>query len=309
METKVKRDFLEITDLSSDEILELFELAKDQKSKTKRGIEHHVLKGQTLAMLFQKPSTRTRISFEVGMFQLGGHALYLSPNEIGLGKRESVADVARVLSRFNDGIMARVFGHEIVCELAEFATVPVINGLSDFTHPCQILGDMLTIIEHKGAYKDITVAYIGDGNNVTNSWINLTRRLPFNLHIASPAGYGPDEKLVAKSNLEKNGRVALFNDPIEAVKNADVVYTDVWASMGQEQEANERKKIFKKYQINKELLAFAQKDCLFLHCLPAHRGDEVTDNVIDGPNSVVFDEAENRLHIQKAIMTMLMAKD
>jgi ornithine carbamoyltransferase len=304
----VKQDFLEITDFSTNEIIDLFELAKDLKSKTKDGIDHHILKGQTLAMLFQKPSTRTRISFEVGMYQLGGHALYMSPNEVGLGERESVADVAQVLSRFNDGIMARVFGHDIVTELADCASVPVINGLSDFTHPCQILGDMLTIIEHKGTFENIKIAYVGDGNNVANSWINLTRRLPINLNIGVPKGYEPNRYLVAKSDGEKVGKVKLFNDPVEAVKNADVVYTDVWASMGQEEKAIERQKIFSNFQVNEKLMSFANESCLFLHCLPAHRGSEVTDNVIDAANSVVFDEAENRLHIQKAIMAKLMAK-
>ena len=304
----MSRDLLEITDFNTQEILELFDLAKDLKTETKEGIEHHILKGQTLAMLFQKPSTRTRISFEVGMYQLGGHAIYLSPDEVGLGKRESVADVARVLSRFNDGIMARVFGHDIVTELAEFASVPVINGLSDFTHPCQILGDMLTIIEHKGTYENINVAYVGDGNNVVNSWVNLTCRLPFALNLGVPKCYEPDLDLVAKSESENVGTVKIYNDPIKAVKNADVIYTDTWASMGQEKEAAERKKIFANFQVNEDLLSHANDECFFFHCLPAHRGDEVTDEVMDGPHSVVFDEAENRLHIQKAIMAKLMAK-
>ena len=305
----MNKDFLQITDMTSQEIVDLFEYAAELKDKTKRGVKHHILKRQTLAMLFQKPSTRTRVSFEVGMYQLGGHALYLSPNEVGLGKRESVADVARVLSRFNDGIMARVFGHEIVKELGEFASVPVINGLSDLTHPCQILGDMLTIIEHKEAYKDITVAYIGDGNNVANSWINLAARLPFNLRLGTPKGFEPDAAFYGEVTKELVGTVKVFNDPAEAVKDVDVVYTDVWASMGQEDEAVARKKAFADFQINDELLAHADKDCLFMHCLPAHRGDEVTDSVMDGPHSVVFDEAENRLHIQKAIMATLMRKE
>ncbi len=304
----MKRDFVAITDFTSQEIYDIFALAKDLKAKTKQGVEHHLLKGQTLAMLFQKPSTRTRVSFEVGMYQLGGHALYLSPAEIGLGTRESVADVARVISRYCDGIMARVFGHDIVTELARYASIPVINGLSDLLHPCQILGDMFTIMEHKGRSEHVRIAYIGDGNNVTNSWINLSRRIPMSLRIATPKGYEPNAELLTKARAESISEILLTTDPKEAVKNADVVYTDVWASMGQEAEAEERKKVFRPYQLNTDLISLADKDCLVLHCLPAHRGDEITDEVMDGPHSVVFDEAENRLHIQKAIMVKLMAK-
>ncbi len=304
----MKRDFIAITDFASQEIYGIFALAKDLKAKTKQGVEHHLLKGQTLAMLFQKPSTRTRVSFEAGMYQLGGHALYLSPAEIGLGTRESVADIARVISRYCDGIMARVFGHDIITELAKYASVPVINGLSDLLHPCQILGDMLTIIEHKGRSEHLKIAYIGDGNNVTNSWINLSRRIPMSLRIATPRGYEPNAELLTKARAEAASEILLTTDPIEAAKGADVVYTDVWASMGQEAEAEARKKIFRPYQVNADLLSHAHKDCLVLHCLPAHRGDEITDEVMDGPHSVVFGEAENRLHIQKAILVKLMAK-
>lgn len=303
----MKKDFLEITDFTKDEILETFELAKELKDKTRKKVEHPILKGQTLAMLFQKPSTRTRVSFEVGMYQLGGHALYLNPAEVGLGKRESVADVARVLSRFCDGIMARVFGHEIVAELAQYATVPVINGLSALTHPCQIMGDMLTIIEHKGRYEDLTITYLGDGNNVANSWVNLAGKLSFSLRLGVPAGYEPDQVILKRALAANAGKIEIIHDPVEAVRNADVVYTDVWASMGQEEEAEKRKRIFPPYQVNETLLSHAAQDAIFLHCLPAHRGDEVTDEVMDGPHSVVFDEAENRLHIQKAIMVKLMA--
>ncbi len=302
----MKKDFLLITDLVTDEIYELFDLAKELKAKTKARQEHHILKGQTLAMLFQKPSTRTRVSFEVGMYQLGGHALYLSPAEVGLGKRESVADVARVLSRFNDGIMARVFGHDIVDELAEYASVPVINGLSDLAHPCQILGDMLTIIEHKGKAENLKIAYIGDGNNVTNSWINLASRIPMQLYVGCPEGYEPNVDLVNASKAKGLSEIVVTNDPVKAVEKADVVYTDVWASMGQEEEAEARKKIFKPFQVNTDLVSHAADDSLVLHCLPAHRGDEITDDIMDGSHSVVFDEAENRLHIQKAIMVQLM---
>ena len=304
----MKRDFLQITDFTREEILETLELCRDLKNKTKARETHHLLKGQTLAMLFQKPSTRTRISFEVGMYQLGGHALYLSPNEVGLGKRESVADVARVISRFCDGIMARVFGHDIVEELAEYAGVPVICGLSDLTHPCQVLGDIFTVQEHKGKVEDICVAYVGDGNNVAHSWINLASRLHLDLHIGCPEGYEPDADLLTRARSETHCDIHIYHDPVQAVKDADVIYTDVWASMGQEEEAAQRKKIFQPFQVNDELLSHAKSDVIVEHCLPAHRGDEITDSVMDGKHSVVFDEAENRLHIQKAIMVKLMAK-
>jgi ornithine carbamoyltransferase len=303
----VKRDFLQITDFSREEIFETFNLCADLKEKTRARQEHYLLKGKTLAMLFQKPSTRTRVSFEVGMFQLGGHALYMSPNEVGLGQRESVADVARVLSRFNDGIMARVFGHNLVEGLAEHGTAPVINGLSDLTHPCQIMGDIFTVNEHKGRYENLAIAFIGDGNNVANSWINLAARLQLDLRIGCPAGYDPNSDLVQRARAAAKSEIRVIHDPVEAIKGADVIYTDVWASMGQEDEAAERRRIFAPFQVNTALLRHAAKDCLVEHCLPAHRGDEITDDVIDGPHSVVFDEAENRLHIQKAIMVKLMA--
>ncbi|RPI00698.1 MAG: ornithine carbamoyltransferase [Calditrichaeota bacterium] len=302
----MKRDFLQIVDFSRDELFELFQLCADLKKKTKSGHQHHMLKGKTLAMLFQKPSTRTRVSFEVGMYQLGGHALYLSPNEVGLGKRESVADVARVLSRFNDGIMARVFGHDLVEGLAQHASVPVINGLSDLCHPCQVLGDIFTIEEHKGRYEKLSIAFIGDGNNVANSWINLAGRLELDLRIGCPEGYDPHQGLLERARQQGRSEIRVIHDPIEAVRGADVIYTDVWASMGQEEETAARKRIFAPYQVNSALLEHAAQDCLVEHCLPAHRGDEITDDVIDGAHSVVFDEAENRLHIQKAIMVKLM---
>ena len=303
----MKRDFLQIVDFSREEIFDTFKLCADLKAKTRARVEHHLLKGRTLAMLFQKPSTRTRVSFEVGMYQLGGHALYLSPNEVGLGKRESVADVARVLSRFNDGIMARVFGHDLVEGLAEHASVPVINGLSDLTHPCQVMGDIFTVNEHKGRYENLKVAFIGDGNNVANSWINLAARLALDLRIGCPEGYDPNAALLERARAAGKSEVRVIHDPVEAVRGADVIYTDVWASMGQEDEAAERRRVFMPFQVNAALLRYAAPDCLVEHCLPAHRGDEITDEVIDGPHSIVFDEAENRLHIQKAIMVKVMA--
>ncbi|HOT96991.1 MAG TPA: ornithine carbamoyltransferase [bacterium] len=303
----MKRDFLAETDFSKAEILETFKLARKLKKKVKKGEKHQLLKGKVLVMVFQKPSNRTRVSFETGMYQLGGHAIYLGPAEIGLGTRESVPDVARVLSRFADGIMARVFGHDLVEGLAQWASVPVINGLSDLLHPCQILGDLLTIIEHKGDYEGVKLAYVGDGNNIVNSFINVAGILPLDLRIACPKGYEPNAGILKKARDKGVSRILVVEDPVEAVKGAEVIYTDTWASMGQEAEAAARRKVFKLYQVNAKLLKQAAKDCIFMHCLPAHRGEEVTDEVMDGPHSVVFDEAENRLHIQKAILVKLMA--
>ncbi len=302
------KDFLAITDWTAEEIQDIFELAKDLKAKTKRQEEHHILKGQSLAMIFMKPSARTRVSFETGMFQLGGHALYLAPTDIGLGKRESVADVARVLSRYNDGIMARVFGHDIITELAKYADVPVINGLSAYNHPCQVMGDMLTILEHRGRFEGLKLTYVGDGNNLAHSWLNIARRIPMTLHLAIPEGFDPDQVTFEAAQAAGLSEIKIFRDPIEAVKGADVIYTDVWASMGQESEAAKRKKIFASFQVNDTLLSQAGPDVKVMHCLPAHRGDEITDSVMDGPHAIVFDEAENRMHIQKAIMVQLMRK-
>ncbi len=302
----MKRDFLAIVDFTTEEIKATLELAKKLKREAKKGKLQPLLKGKTLAMIFEKPSARTRVSFEVGMFQLGGHALYLGPNEVGIGKRESAADVARVLSRYCDGIMARLFGHEMIEELARYASVPVINGLTDLLHPCQVMGDVLTIMEHKGRMEGIKVAWIGDGNNVANSWLNMAARLSFTLHLACPEGYDPNQAIFQRARDAGLSEIKLFRDPKEAVEGAQVIYTDVWASMGQEAEAEARKKVFRPYQVNQELVKRAAPDCLVMHCLPAHRGDEITDEVIDGPHSVVFDEAENRLHVQKAIMVTLM---
>jgi ornithine carbamoyltransferase len=304
----VKKDFLSITDCTADEIYDLFKLALDLKKKLKNGKKKAILKGKTLAMIFQKPSARTRISFETGMYQLGGHALYLSPNDIGIGKRESVADIARVLSRYNDGIMARLFGHELILELAEYASVPVINGLTDLFHPCQVLGDMLTILEHRGHFDGLKVTYIGDGNNLANSWINMASRIPMSLTLSVPEGYDPDATTLQEGQKTGISSIEIERDPMIAVREADIIYTDVWASMGQEKEAEKRKKVFRKYQVNETLVNEAKPKVKIMHCLPAHRGDEITDVVMDGPHSIVFDEAENRLHLQKAIMVRLMGK-
>jgi len=302
----VKRDFTLVTDFSRQEILELFRRAGQLKSETHAGIAHPLLQGHNLAMLFQKPSTRTRVSFEVAMNQLGGHALYLSPAEVGLGQRESVADVARVLSRYCTAIMARVFGHDIIVQLAAHAAVPVINGLSDLAHPCQVLGDLFTVIERKGDRDDLKVAFVGDGNNVANSWINLASIWPVSLTLSTPPDYSPDAGIIERARAGEGGRIHITEDPHEAVRGADVIYTDVWASMGQEDEAAERQRVFADYRVDRDLLKSADPDCLVMHCLPAHRGQEITDDVIDGPHSVVFDQAENRLHIQKAILLKLL---
>jgi len=298
-------DFLDISDRSRDQILTTLEHAARLKADLKAGKVRDDLKGKTLAMVFQKPSARTRVSFEVGMYQLGGYALYLAPTDIGLGERESVEDIARVLARYNDGIMARVFAHSDVLELAQFADVPVINGLSDLLHPCQVMADLLTIVEHKERVEELTVAFVGDGNNVCNSWLNAACRLDFNLSLAVPEGYEPDREIFQRA-AGANPGIAITQSPAEAVEGADVIYTDTWTSMGHEEGAERRRKDFQGYTVDEELVSKAKEDVIVMHCLPAHRGEEITDAVIDGPHSVVFDEAENRLHVQKAILVELM---
>jgi ornithine carbamoyltransferase len=263
------------------------------------------LKDRTVACIFYKPSLRTRVSFEVGINQLGGKSLYISGEEIGLGKRESIYDVAKVLSRFVNMIMIRAFDHEEVEELAKHAEVPVINGLTDLLHPCQVMGDMFTIIEKKGKIENLTIAYLGDGNNVANSWLNASTRFAFDLRIGTSPQTQPDQKILQNAQKVGLSRITLTHDPKEAIKDADVVYTDVWASMGQKHLTEQKKQLLKEFQINEKLLRYAKKDCIVMHCLPANRGEEITDEVMDGPHSVVFDQAENRLHIQKAIIVKL----
>jgi len=304
--------FISLADFSSEELWRFLELAMDLKAEWRKGGNRPVLQGTTLGMIFQKPSLRTRVSFDMAMLHLGGHALYLSPNEIQLGQRESTADVARVLSRYVDGIMARVFAHQDVLDLARHSRVPVINGLSDYSHPCQGLADLLTIYERLGRLAGVKLAYVGDGNNVCHSLLLGGSRLGMHLAVATPPGYEPRSDVVdlAKSFAqESGGQVTLTHDPAEAARGADVVYTDVWASMGQEAEREKRLAIFPPYQVNANLVAKASPDVLVMHCLPAHRGEEITDEVIDGPHSVVFDQAENRLHAQKAILVRLMAEE
>ncbi|MEN8097874.1 MAG: ornithine carbamoyltransferase [Chloroflexota bacterium] len=301
--------FLSLTEHSAQDILHLLDLALTIKQDFKMGSGKPLLQGKTLAMVFQKPSLRTRVSFDMAMIQLGGQALYLSPQEIQLGKRESVADVSRVLSRYVDGIMARVFAHDDILELAKYASVPVINGLSDLNHPCQGLADLLTIVEHNGSVQGQRIVFIGDGNNVARTLMFGAALLGADFVAASPEAYvlaDNDIKLARQYAESSGGKVTLIGDPMKAVKGANVIYTDTWTSMGQEMEAEERRKSFARYQVNESLVSLSAKDCIVMHCLPAHRGEELTDQVADGPNSVIFDQAENRLHAQKAILVALM---
>lgn len=304
------KDMLSIHDLSVDEVQEILELAKELKAKQKAGIEHHLLKGKTLGMIFEKSSTRTRVSFETGMYQLGGQALFLSNRDLQLGRGEPIKDTARVLSRYLDGIMIRTFGHERVQEFAEYADIPIINALTDLLHPCQVLTDLLTIQEYKGKnLKGLKMAYVGDGNNMTNSYMYGAAKVGMNFVAATPDDYKPDKE-VTKNAIEDakltGASIALVSDPVEAVKDADIVVTDTWASMGQEAEHDMRKKIFAPYQVNSELLKHADKRAIVMHCLPAYRGEEITDEVFEANADVIFDEAENRLHTQKAIMALTM---
>ena len=304
------KDFLTLSDLSPEDIHGLLTLAAELKSERQGGGNRPLLAGQTLAMVFQKPSLRTRVSFEVAMHDLGGSALNLSPQEIGLGERESVADVARVLSRYVEGIMARVFQHAHLEELAAAASVPVINGLSDYSHPCQALGDLLTVEEHLGRLKGVRLAYLGDGNNVCHSLLFASGLTGMDLVVATPPGYGPAEVAVETASQlaeHSGGRIQVLEDPAEAAEGVEVLYTDVWASMGQEDEARDREKVFQPYQINRRLLKRALPEVRVMHPLPAHRGQEITDAVIDGPHSIVWDQAENRRHAQKAVLAQLMA--
>ena len=302
----MKRDFVSLYDFSKEELLTLLRRAKELKEMQKRWKDYRPLEGKTLGMIFEKPSTRTRVSFEVGMYQLGGYALFLSSQEMQLGRGETVADTARVLSRYVDGIMIRTFSHKNVEEMARFATVPVINGLSDLLHPCQILADIFTIWEKLGRYEGVKVAYIGDGNNVANSWINGALRMGVELWVACPPGYEPDGEILRRAKDENPRSVHLTHDPRKAAEGAHVLYTDVWTSMGREREQERRREVFRPYQLRKELVDLAEEGALVMHCLPAHRGEEITDEVMDGPQSVVFDQAENRLHVQKAILEALL---
>jgi ornithine carbamoyltransferase len=298
-----------IADLTTDEIWQIVNLARDLKEEWRSGGNKPLLAGKTLGMIFQKPSLRTRVSFEVGMLHLGGQAPYLSPQEIQLGQRESVADAARVLSRYVDAIMARVFAHSDVEGLAAHASVPVINGLSDYVHPCQALSDLFTIYEKRGALQGLKLAYVGDGNNVAHSLLFAASKMGMEIRVATPSGYEPQQEVVSKAEAfgrQTGGRVVLDTDPLSMVSEVDIIYTDTWASMGQEAEREIRLPVFRPYQVNAELVDLAGSDVMVMHCLPAHRGEEITDEVMDGPHSIVYDQAENRMHLQKAVLVTLM---
>lgn len=304
------KHLISLHDITVDEFNGLMSLASKLKAETKAGIKHEILKGKSLAMIFTKSSTRTRISFEVGMYQLGGHPLYLNSNDMQLGRGESIYDTAKVLSRFVDGIMIRTYAHSDVEDLARFGSVPVINGLTDLLHPCQALADLLTVYEHKGKFEGLKLAYVGDGNNVAHSLLYAAAKAGMNMTVATPKGYECDAEIVAnaKEDAKQTGAViAATYDPVEALTDADVVCTDTWVSMGQEADKQKKIKDFGEYyQINSETVKAAKDDYVFIHCLPAYRGYEVTEDIIDGPHSIVFDEAENRLHAQKAVMATLM---
>ena len=299
------KHFLHISDYSTDQIWEILNLSKELKTKFHNKENFKPFRDRSLAMIFAKPSARTRVSFETGFEWMGGHALFLGPNDIGIGKREAIKDISRLFSRYNDVIMARLFDHQHIIELAEYSDIPVINGLTDYNHPCQIICDILTIWEHRGSLDNLKICYMGDGNNIVHSWLQLASRFPMHFVCCGPEGFEPDLDTVKMVEDSASSSFQLSHDPISAVRDADVIYTDVWASMGQKEEATEREKVFAPYQVNKDLINNTGKDTLFMHCLPAERGREVTDEVMESKNSIVFDQAENRMHAQNAIMVYL----
>ena len=299
------KHFLHISDYSTDQIWEILNLSKELKTKFHNKENFKPFRDRSLAMIFAKPSARTRVSFETGFEWMGGHALFLGPNDIGIGKREAIKDISRLFSRYNDVIMARLFDHQHIIELAEYSDIPVINGLTDYNHPCQIICDILTVWEHKGSLDNLKICYMGDGNNIVHSWLQLASRLPMDFVCCGPEGFEPDLDTIKMVEDSASSSFQLSHDPISAVRDADVIYTDVWASMGQKEEATEREKVFAPYQVNKDLINNTGKDTLFMHCLPAERGREVTDEVMESKNSIVFDQAENRMHAQNAIMVYL----
>ncbi len=302
----MKRDCLQLTDFTAEELRGMLELAAEMKGEVRQNRFRKPFENTSFACIFHKPSLRTRISFEVGLSQLGGQTLYITEKEIELGKRESIYDVAKVMSRYVDAILIRTFSHQSVEELAQHASVPVVNMLTDLTHPCQVLADIFTIYEHKGTVDNLVVTYFGDGNNMTNSWLNLARRIPMELRVATSPDCMPDPGILKAAQEEGLSKIVVTDDPRAAAEGADVLYTDVWASMGQKEQAEAKANLLRQYQINKELVALAHPECLVMHCLPAERGKEITDDVMDGPHSVVFDEAENRMHAQKALMVRLL---
>ena len=304
----MKRDFIHVTDYDKKEVYNFLEFAIQLKKRIQSDNEYKPFYGMSLAMIFAKPSARTRVSFETGFYKLGGHALYLGPNDIGIGKREAVKDIGRVISRYNDIIMARLFEHKHMLELSESASVPVVNGLTDYNHPCQIMADLLTIYEHTNSLDNIKVVYVGDGNNIVHSWLNLASIIPLNFTCLCPEGFEPDSKTVELAKDAPFSNIEITHNVENAIVGADVIYTDVWASMGQKEEVESRGKIFSNFQVNSKMMNSTKKDTLFMHCLPAERGREVTDEVMESSNSIVFDQADNRMHAQNAIMLNILNK-
>jgi len=302
----VNKDFLSLSDWNRSDLDKIFDLTRDLKAKQKQGEAHRLLAGKTLGMIFEKSSTRTRVSFEAGMFQLGGHALFLSSSNTQMGRGEPVKDTARCMARYVDGVMIRTFSQQVVEEFAAYCDVPVVNGLTDLYHPCQLMADIFTVMEHKGEYQNLRFCWIGDGNNMANSWINAATAFGFELRIATPKGYHPDADVMERAT-KQGANIIYTNDPREAARNAQVLSTDVWASMGQEAEQQKRQQDFVGYQINMDLLKLADPESVVMHCLPAHRDEEITDEVMESRHSIIYDQAENRLHVQKAIMATLMA--
>ena len=303
------KHFLHISDYSESELWKILYLAKDLKQKFHNREDYKPFHNKSLAMVFAKPSARTRVSFETGFEWMGGHALFLGPDDIGIGKREAIKDISRLFSRYNDVIMARLFDHEHIVELAEYSSIPVINGLTDYNHPCQIMTDIFTVWEHLGELDRPKIVYMGDGNNIVHSWLHLAMRIPINYVCCCPEGYTPDQETIKNAVDSKISNIEISHDPNKAIKNADVVYTDVWASMGQKEETLQREKVFSNYQVNEALMNSSGKKTLFMHCLPAERDREVTDGVMEAEYSIVFDQAENRMHIQNAIMVYLSEKN
>ena len=302
--TKIKH-FLHISDYNSEELCDILHLSKEVKEKFRNRQDYTPFKNKSLAMIFAKPSARTRVSFETGFEWMGGHALFLGPNDIGIGKREAIKDISRVLSRYNDIIMARLFDHDHMLELAEHSTIPVVNGLTDYNHPCQIMADIFTVWEHLGNIENVKIVYIGDGNNIVHSWLHLAMRFPLNFVCCCPPGYEPNKEIVKKAKDAGISTINITHEPESSVEGADVIYTDVWASMGQKDEIMEREDVFSLYQVSEDLMRLTGKNTLFMHCLPAERDREVTDGVMESDNSIVFDQAENRMHVQNAIMIKL----
>ena len=304
----MKKDILTLLDLAGEDFEVLFKRAIELKQMSKNGVKDRPLTGKTLGLIFDKPSTRTRLSFEAAMVQLGGTPIFISAKDTQIARNEPVRDTARVLSRYLDGLVIRTYSQELLKEFAEFTDIPVINALTDLFHPCQVLSDIMTVMEYKGDYKDVKIAWIGDGNNVAHSWINAAAVLGLDLVLACPDGYSPDKEVMEMALERGVGNIVVTSDPVKAVKNADVIYTDVWASMGQEKEQDRRKSVFEAFQVDRTLVKNAAKDVIVMHCLPAHRGEEISENVLEGPNSVVWDQSENKLHMHKAILDVLLKR-